>query len=40
MWTRAELEAWDALEEDYDDYNAYFQPDEGYGDFGDPSGQY
>ena len=30
MWTRAELEAWDALEEDYDDYDAYYQPDEGY----------
>ena len=39
---RAELDAWDALDQQYDDYDyeAYARPDEGEGDFGNPAGGY
>ena len=41
-WTRAELDAWDALDHQYDDYDyeAYARADEGEGDFGNPAGGY
>ena len=41
-WTRAELDAWDALNHQYDDYDyeVYAQADEGEGDFGNSAGGY
>ena len=41
-WTRAELDAWDALDQQDDDYDydVYARADEGEGDFGNPAGGY
>ena len=41
-WTRAELDAWDTLDREDDDYDydVYARDDEGEGDFGNPAGGY